>query len=224
MAKSFQLLLTESVDGLGIVGDVVTVRSGYARNYLLPRELATEPSEERVKALAGRREEAQREMAKRRSDRETMVEKLEGFEITLIRACNDLGHLYGSVTQQDIAQALNEQHFAVKPRDVRLNQTIKRVGHYEVHIRPESDLEATVKLAVNADRPLDLDKIEQPAAKPMPEPEAAPEGEAPAGEEGEAKPKGKKKAKGDAEDAHDEKPAKKGDGGEKGEKKKSKKE
>lgn len=163
MPKTYELLLTETVDGLGIVGDVVTVRSGYARNYLLPRNAATTPSPEKIQALASRRAEAQRILAQQRADREQMVEKLEGIEIALVRACNDLGHLYGSVTQQDVAKALNEQGFAVKPRDVRLTQTIKRVGPYEIHIRPEADLEAVVKLTVNPDRPLELEKEAAPA-------------------------------------------------------------
>lgn len=209
MPKTYELLLTESVDGLGIVGDVVTVRSGYARNFLLPRNVATAPSPEKIQALASRREEAKKILERQRAERVQMIEKLEGFEITLIRACNDLGHLYGSVTQQDIAKALAEQHFIVKARDVRLNETIKRVGHYEVHVRPEPDLEAVVKLTVNPDRPLEL---EQPA--PAAAPAAAPEGAAPAeGAEApaaDAEPKkSKKPAKSDAAEPKAEKKSKK---------------
>lgn len=207
MPKTYELLLTESVDGLGIVGDVVTVRSGYARNYLLPRNVATAPSPEKIQALASRREEAKKILERQRADRVAMIEKLEGFEITLIRACNDLGHLYGSVTQQDISKALAEQHFIVKARDVRLNETIKRVGHYEVHVRPEADLEAVVKLTVNPDRPLELEQ-HAPAAAPAPAAESAPaDGAAPAPAEGEGKKS--KKPKADAGDAAEPKAEKK---------------
>jgi len=157
MPKTIELLLTDNVENLGIVGDVVNVKPGYARNFLLPRELATEPSEERIAALAERRAEAERMLAELRQQREQMVEKLEGFEITLERSCNDQGLLYGSVTQQDIADALNENGFEVRDRDVRLGQTIKRIESYEVLIKPEHDLEATVKVWVVSDRPLDLD-------------------------------------------------------------------
>lgn len=196
MPKTYELLLTESVDGLGIVGDVVTVRSGYARNFLLPRNVATAPSPEKIQALASRREEAKKILERQRAERVQMIEKLEGFEITLIRACNDLGHLYGSVTQQDIAKALAEQHFIVKARDVRLNETIKRVGHYEVHVRPEPDLEAVVKLTVNPDRPLELEQHAPAAAPAAPAEGATAEGaEAPAAD---AEPKkSKKPTKGD---------------------------
>lgn len=156
MSKNVEVLLLDTVEGLGIVGDVVHVRSGYARNFLLPRELATEPSEDLIKQLAARRAEAEKRLAEQRKAREDMVSKLDGMEITLQRSCNDAGLLYGSVTQQDIAEALGTQGLDVRPRDVRLSQTIKRIDSYEVVIRPESDLSATVKLWVVADRELDL--------------------------------------------------------------------
>ncbi len=191
MPKTYKLLLTESVESLGIVGDVVTVRSGYARNYLLPRNLATTPSEEKIAALAARRAEAERHLAEMRQHREEMVHKLEGYEISIERATNDQGLLYGSVTQQDLATALGAAGFGVRPRDVRITQTIKRIGDYDITIKPEADLEAMVKLHVKSDRPLDLHKVEEPHP-PAPAAAAAAEGEVA------EKPKGKKaKSEGD---------------------------
>jgi large subunit ribosomal protein L9 len=199
MAKQHELLLLENVENLGIVGDVVKVRSGYARNFLLPRNLATEPSDELISQLAERRAEAEREVQRLREAREQMIERLEGFEITLERSCNDQGQLYGSVTQQDIADSLNENGFTVRDKDVRLGHTIKRIDSYDVLIKPEQDLEATIKLWVVSDRKLDVEDredmefdnegnlIERPASEPAPEGEApegdaAAEGEAPAAE------------------------------------------
>ncbi|MGE3107827.1 MAG: 50S ribosomal protein L9 [Phycisphaerales bacterium] len=158
MAKTLELLLTENVDNLGIVGDVVKVRTGYARNFLLPRSLATTPSEEMIKSLAAKRADAERQLAELRKAREGMIEKLQGFELQLIRSCNDLGILYGAVTQQDIAKALSEKGFGIRARDVRLPHAIKRVDTYEVHIKFESDLEAIVKLWVMPDRKLEEEK------------------------------------------------------------------
>jgi large subunit ribosomal protein L9 len=159
MPKNVKLLLTESVDSLGIVGDVVNVRTGYARNFLLPRAMATTPTEEAVKAVAAKRAEAERQLAELRKEREALIKKLSGIEVTIQRSCNDLGHLYASVTQQEIAGALATAGYqGVKPRDVRLNQNIKRVDTYDVHIKFDSDLDATIKLWVVADRKLDLDK------------------------------------------------------------------
>lgn len=156
-SKHVKLLLTENVDSLGIVGDVVRVRLGYARNYLLPFGLATSPSDDLIKDLATKRAEAEKQIAALRKDREAMIAKLDGQELTMIRACNDQGQLYGSVTQQDIAQALQEVGFDIKPREVRLPGTIKRVDTFDIHIKVDSDLGADVKLWVVADRALDVD-------------------------------------------------------------------
>lgn len=203
MPKNITLLLTETVESLGIVGDVVTVRSGYARNYLLPRGFVTEPSEEKVKALAARRAEAERELALLRAEKEKLTEKLEGVSIEIIRACNDLGMLYGSVTQHDISEALVKAGFGVKPRDVRLAQTIKRVDHYDITVRLAQDLEAAIKLNVKADRPLERDiraaeDAARAAAAEAAAKEAAAKGEQAGAEGGEEKPKKGKKAKAEA--------------------------
>lgn len=158
MAKTLELLLTESVDNLGIVGDVVKVRTGYARNFLLPRALATEPSEEMIKALAVKRADAEKQIAEVRKAREVTVTKLSGIELQLVRACNDMGILYGAVTQQEISKALQAKGHDVRPRDVRIPHAIKRIDTYEVHIKFEADLEAVIKLWVMPDRKLDEDK------------------------------------------------------------------
>jgi len=161
MARSVKLLLTENVDNLGIVGDIVNVRIGYARNYLLPFNCATTPSDELVATLADKRAQAEKEVAAKRADRESMIGKLHGQELTLTRACNDQGQLYGSVTQQDIAAALKEVGFTVSPREVRLPTTIKRIDTFDIHIKVDSDLEADIKLWVVADRELDLEESEE---------------------------------------------------------------
>lgn len=164
MAKSVKLLLTENVEALGIVGDVVNVRVGYARNFLLPRSLATTPSDELVKQLASKRAAAEKELAHQRSAREELIGKLQGVEIAMVKSCNDQGILYAAITQQEIAKSLSEKGFGIKPRDVRLHEVIKRVGGYDVHIKLDSDLDAHVKLKIDPDRELDNEKGEPVAA------------------------------------------------------------
>jgi large subunit ribosomal protein L9 len=171
-SKNVQLLLLESVDSLGIVGDVVTVRTGYARNFLLPRGLATTPSQELIAQLADKRAKAEAERAAKRAEREKMVSRLNEFRLTIVKACNDQGLLYGSVTQQDIADLLAEQKFVVSPRDVRIGQTIKRIGEFEITVKPERDLEAVVYLIVESDTPMEVEEDE-------PTEEALAEGESP---------------------------------------------
>ncbi len=161
MPKTLKLMLTESVESLGIVGDVVNVRVGYARNFLLPRNYATQPSEEAIKAIQARRTEAQKQVAEHRKHREEVIAKLKDKEFEMTRSCNDLGHLYASVTQQEIATLLTQAGYPVKPRDVRLNVNIKRIDHYDLHIKFDSDLDAHIKLHVKPDRKLEQDKREE---------------------------------------------------------------
>lgn len=161
MARNVKLLLTENVDSLGIVGDIVNVRVGYARNYLLPFGYATTPSDELISQLAAKRADAEKQLAERRKQREEMIGKLNGQQLTLVRACNDQGQLYGSVTQQDIASALKEVGFVVAPREVRLPTTIKRIDTFDIHIKVDSDLEADIKLWVVADRELDQEEQDE---------------------------------------------------------------
>ncbi|MBS0189196.1 MAG: 50S ribosomal protein L9 [Planctomycetes bacterium] len=199
MPTNVKLLLTENVEALGIVGDVVNVRTGYARNFLLPRNLATQPSEEKIKALAAKRAEAEKMLAEQRKQREQLSEKLQGVEVHLTRSCNDQGILYGAITQQEIATELNKMGHSVKPRDVRLTQSIKRIDSYDIHIKLDSDLDAMLKLWVVSDRPLDLKK-DQPS-------EAAASENAPTAEPAEAKAEGKKKGRKDeGDEAKAEKP------------------
>lgn len=165
MPKSMKLLLTENVDSLGIVGDVVGVRLGYARNFLLPRGLATAPSDEKIKELAGKRAEAQRMLAELRKQREQMTQKLIGLEIDLVRSCNDQGILYGAITQQDICTALGEKGYTVKPREVRIAHTMKRIDNYDVQVKLDSDLNAMVKIHVKPDRELPRDERHHEPAK-----------------------------------------------------------
>jgi len=160
MSKTIKLLLTENVDSLGIVGDVVEVKMGYARNYLMPREMAMTPSDEAIAELAERRAVAERDMLALRSNREQMIDKLDGVELTLIRSCNDAGHLYGSVTQKDISEALTAAGYPVTARSVRLPNAIKRIDEFDIHIRLDMDLEADIKLQVVPDRELHLDDRE----------------------------------------------------------------
>lgn len=199
--KTISLLLTENVDNLGIVGDVVDVRPGYARNFLLPRNLATTPTKGAIKALASRRAEVEKEMKKLRSEREAIFEKLKDHEVTMMRSANDQGILYGGVSQHEIAEALRADGFAIDDRSVRIGEQIKRLDSYHIPIALDNDLKCEIKLWVVSDKPReDLDG------------EKGAEGEAAeaAAPEAEEKPrKGKKKADAEGEAPAEEKPAKK---------------
>ncbi|NBC11194.1 MAG: 50S ribosomal protein L9 [Planctomycetes bacterium] len=158
MPRYLELLLVENVDNLGIVGDVVKVKPGYARNYLLPRGLAEPPTDEKIAALAERRAQIEAELAQLAEQQKALIERLENYELTLERATNDAGALYGGVSQHDVAQALRDEGFEVEDRFVRIGEQIKRVDTYHIPIVISKDLKTEIKLWVVSDRPLDLDE------------------------------------------------------------------
>ena len=153
--KSVELLLNRTVENLGIVGDVVKVKPGFARNYLLPHQIAEHPTPEKIEALKEARAKAQAELAKLRSEREALVARMEGLTIKLIRSCNDQGALYGAVSQRDIADQLVAEGYGVDTRAVRLSNPIRRIGSYHCLIQFDRDLRADVTIDVLPDRAIE---------------------------------------------------------------------
>ena len=150
--KKVKLLLNKTVENLGIVGDIVKVRPGFARNFLLPQALAESPTPTKIERLKEAREAALAELAKLRKDRESLVERMQNVSIAIQRSCNDQGILYGSVSQRDISDALIAAGYPVDIRAVRLSQSIRRIGEYHVPIQFEKDLRTDVTLKVEPDR------------------------------------------------------------------------
>lgn len=184
MARHIELLLLETVENLGLVGEVVKVRAGYARNYLLPMLLAEHPTQEKIDSLKEARARAEADVAKQRAERAALVERLHGVTVTLVRATNDQGQLYGAVTQRDISDELIKLGFGVDTRAVRLSQPFRRVGHGYVTIQFDRDLRTDIDVVVKSDRVLDIDrKPETPEEHHEPAADAAagePEAAAPA--------------------------------------------
>ena len=143
-----KLLLLADVPNLGYFGDVVEVKNGYGRNYLLPHQLATMPTESKTKAIE---EERAKRAEERRMVRDALVkvaEKVEGASVTIESNANESGHLYGSVTEADIAKALQDAVFEVQTKHVVLGQHISEIGVYDVTLKFALDLEASIKVNV----------------------------------------------------------------------------
>lgn len=153
--KNVKVLLTENVDNTGIVGDVVSVRPGFARNYLLPRGLATKPTEGAIKRLAARRAQVEQELKLRRAQLEALLEKIKNLEITLQRSHNEQGILFGGVTQHDIGQALRDEGHPVEDRMIRIGTVIKRLDSYHIPVVLASDLKTEIKVWIVSDKPKD---------------------------------------------------------------------
>ena len=163
MARPVELLLLRNVENLGIVGDIVKVRAGFARNYLLPHALAEHPTDAKIEALKEARAKALAELAAQRALREETIGKLNGVSIKLVRSCNDQGVLYGSITQRDIADALVAAGYAVDMRAVRLAAPFRRIGSYTCTIQFDRDLRADISIDVAADRALEMIQAQKEA-------------------------------------------------------------
>jgi large subunit ribosomal protein L9 len=146
-----KLLLKESVKHVGKVGDLVEVSPGYARNFLLPKDLAVQPTPSNVKKVEERRKEVERLEREKREQQAAMLKQLEGVEVTLERRANEQGHLFGSVTATDIAKALQAQGFNIEAADVNLPGKLDRIDTYQVVISFASDLKTEVKVWVAPD-------------------------------------------------------------------------
>ncbi len=143
-----KLLLCKNVQNLGIVGDTVNVSAGYARNYLLPRRLATEPTDVNVRRLAEARKVAELEVARERERMEEAAKRLEGVEVTVRARANEEGVLYGSVGRREIVAALAEEGHVVLPDHIVLQQPIRKLDTFMIDVRFAGDLRSQIKLWV----------------------------------------------------------------------------
>ena len=193
-SKKIELLLNRTIENLGLVGDVVKVKPGFARNYLLTHGFAEAPTQEKIEALKDRRAQAQAELSKLRSEREALMARMEGAAIKLIRSVNDQGVLYGAVTQRDISDQLVVDGFMVDMRAVRLQNPIRRIGQYSCLIQLDRDLKTELTIDVLPDRALENFTAAAAAAEAAEEEEVAPAADEPAAA-ADAPKKGKKSKK-----------------------------
>ena len=146
-----KLLLKESIKNVGRVGDIVEVSPGYARNYLLPRDLAVQPTPNNVKKVEERRKEIEKQERERREQQAALIKTLSGVEVHLERRANEQGHLFGSVTATDIAKALQAQGFNIEAADVNLPGKLDRIEKYNVRVAFADDLATEIKVWVAPD-------------------------------------------------------------------------
>lgn len=143
-----QVILLERIENLGFIGDEVTVRDGYARNFLLPRKKALRATEANRARFEAQRKEIEARNLERRKDAEAIAKTLEGASCTLIRQAGDMGQLYGSVTARDIAEGLDQAGFKVDRNQVVLNRPIKTTGVHQVKISLHPEVAVTVSVNV----------------------------------------------------------------------------
>jgi len=145
-----QVILSEDVPNLGHPGDVVKVRAGYARNYLLPRKLAVEANPRNLREFEHQKRIAMLKREALKNQALSLKEKLEAVQLTLGARTGEEGKLFGSVTNLDLERALREQGFEIDRRRILLAEPIKQLGSYTVAVRLQPEVEATVKFTVAA--------------------------------------------------------------------------
>lgn len=142
------IILLERIEKLGSIGDVVTVKDGYARNFLLPQKKALRANEANKKVFEANRDRLEKDNAERRAEAEKQGTDVAGAEVVLIRAASNAGQLYGSVSVRDIVAGLADQGHVVDKRMVILGAPIKNIGMHNVTVALHPEVRVTVKANV----------------------------------------------------------------------------
>lgn len=165
-----EVVLLEPVARLGKTGDKVTVKNGFARNFLIPRGIALRASKENLAYFEEKRAEIEKENASKQKAAEALSKKIEGLTVTIIRQAAEDGRLFGSVTVREVALAVNEKGHKIESKEVDLLTPIKAVGHYKVRIKLHA--EVSVEINVNVARSETEADNQAAAASASPAPEA----------------------------------------------------
>src|SRR3954467_14454440 len=170
-----QVLLREDIDNLGARGEIVRVKAGYARNYLLPRNLAVQATANNVRQIEGEKAALAKREAKERGTAELQSAQLQKLTLKFERKVGEAGVLYGSVTSMDIAHELKEQGYEVDRRKIILREPIKRFGSYTVPVRLHRDVTVELPIQVLGEggvevhaEPLQPEVAKEEAAAPTP--------------------------------------------------------
>ncbi len=143
-----EVILLERIENLGFMGDVVKVKDGFARNYLLPQGKALRKNKNNLAYFESKKVELEAINLKRKQEAEAVAEKMEGLNLIMVRQASEGGQLYGSVSARDITDALKEEGYVVTRGQVLLNQPIKELGRYETRVSLHPEVVVTIALAV----------------------------------------------------------------------------
>jgi len=144
-----QIILLERIEKLGQMGDLVNVKPGYARNYLLPQGKALRANKANMERFESERAQREADNLTQRSEAETEAKKMDGLAVNIVRAASEMGQLFGSVTSRDIAEAVTEAGFTIDRSQVVMDRAIKALGLTETRIRlhPEVSVSVIVNIA-----------------------------------------------------------------------------
>jgi large subunit ribosomal protein L9 len=143
-----QLILTQDVDHLGVAGDIVTVKNGYGRNYLVPKGMAVSATTRNIKRVEHDRRVIEGRVAKERAEAGSIAERLNGMTLQFERRVGEDDKLFGSVTSRDITEQLAKANLNIDHRKVKLGDPIKALGKYEVDVSLPANVTASLKFWV----------------------------------------------------------------------------
>lgn len=143
-----KVLLRKNMPKLGSIGDVVNVKPGYARNYLLPQGMAVEPSPANLKAVEVEKQRHLEQLAKLREEMQAKAKAVAGKELTITARANEEGHLYGSIGPAQIVAALSDEKIFVEAENIKLDEPIRQLDKYDVEVRFAEDITATIHVWV----------------------------------------------------------------------------
>ena len=148
-----EIILLERVEKLGQMGDVVKVKPGYARNFLLPQGKALRANKNNLERFETEKAQREADNLSRRSEAETEAGKMDGLAVSMVRAASEMGQLFGSVTSRDIAEAVTEAGFTITRNQVVMEKAIKTLGLHDTRLRlhPEVSVTVTVNVARSFD-------------------------------------------------------------------------
>lgn len=167
------ILLREDIENLGRRGEIVKVKAGYARNYLLPRRLGVQANTGNVKQIEQERAALMRREVKDRTSAEGQAALLNSLRLNFERKVGEHGILYGSVTSMDIAEALQQKGFEIDRRRINLPETIKETGDFTVHVRLHREVSAEIPVTVTGEggaqtAPKAAPESDESRAQPLP--------------------------------------------------------
>lgn len=160
-----QVILLERVEKLGQMGDLVNVKPGYARNYLLPQKKAMRASAENVKFFEAQKAQLEAANLKAKDEAAAVAAKMEGLKVAIIRQAGDMGQLYGSVSTRDIADAATQAGFTISRQQVNLDRALKTIGLHDVAVKLHP--EVIVTIVANIARTLEEAQIQAETGSAM---------------------------------------------------------
>lgn len=178
-----QVILKEDVLNLGYKDDIVSVRDGYGRNYLIPRGLAVVANESAKKVLAESLRQRQHKLAAIKKQAEDLAAKLEGVSLTIKAKTSKYGIIFGSVTNIQLSESLTEKGFDIDRKSIYLKNPVKEVGNYTCQLRLHKEVQVNIPFEVISEN---YDKLERKEPEAVEAPEAAKEVEAPVAAQEEA--------------------------------------